>query len=255
MYRSFAVGASRTQLASMAVFLWACMALAAQAQKPVVIEDFERYEVGEVPQDWSTNKGRSLIPASPETMTPEHEYRIVRERGNQFVRATMRDYAYRLIRINGDTFDWNLHAYPVLRWRWRIHEVPVGAREDDKNLNDTAAAVYVTFDRDWLGRPKSIKYTYSSTLPVGTTASYGPLKVIVVGSAAEDDLNTWTMVERNVAEDYERLFGQPFDKSQPIGITLFSDADDVPDGSAMADFDDLVMLPRSSSLELTGKQP
>ena len=130
MYRSFAVGASRTQLASMAVFLWACMALAAQAQKPVVIEDFERYEVGEVPQDWSTNKGRSLIPASPETMTPEHEYRIVRERGNQFVRATMRDYAYRLIRINGDTFDWNLHAYPVLRWRWRIHEVPVGGCSD-----------------------------------------------------------------------------------------------------------------------------
>lgn len=226
-----------------------------QAQTPLVIEDFEDYAVGETPYQWNTNKGRTLLPATAETMTPEHEYRIHKESGNHFVRATMVDYAYRLIRVNGDGYDWNLDAYPVLRWRWRIHEVPVGAREDDKSLNDTAAAVYVTFDRDWLGRPKSIKYTYSSSLPVGTTTSYGPLKIIVVGSAKDSQIGIWETIERNVVADYERMFGKSLNANQPIGITLFSDADDVPNGSALADFDDVMVIPPSSGLELSRKQP
>jgi hypothetical protein len=220
-------------------------------QAPIVIEDFEGYAVGEMPNLWKTNKGRSLVAADLNTMTPDHEFRIGAEGTNRFARATMVDYAYRLIRMNGDGFDWRFDDHPVLSWRWRIHEAPAGAREDDRKKNDVAAAVYVLFDRDWLGRPRSIKYTYSSTLPVGTRVSYGGLKVIVVGSAKDGDLGVWTRLERDVVRDYEEVFGRPFDRSHPIGISLFSDADDVPDGRAAADFDDLVVRSQFQDRQLT----
>ena len=207
-----------------------------------VIEDFEAYEVGEAPYRWSTNKGRQLFPATRQTMTDDHQYVIEEERGNRFVRATMRDYAYRLIELNEEGFTWDLGDCPVLRWRWRVVDYPEGAREDDKGKNDVAAAVYVTFGTDWLGRPKSIKYTYSSTLPVGTVASYGPLKVLVVATVSEG-YGEWETATRDVIADYEQLFGEAPKTTRPQAITLFSDADEAPGASAVADFDDVETLP------------
>lgn len=207
-----------------------------------VIEDFESYEAGDTPYRWSTNKGREIFPATRQTMTGDHQYVVEEERGNLFVRATMRNYAYRLIELNEEGFDWNLEACPVLRWRWRVVDYPEGAREDDKGQNDVAAAVYVTFGTDWLGRPKSIKYTYSSTLPVGTIASYGPLKVLVVATVPEGH-GEWKTVTRDVIADYKQLFGGTPKSDRPTAITLFSDADRSSDASAIADFDDIEVLP------------
>lgn len=214
-----------------------------RAQDSIVFEDFESYNVGDTPYEWSTNKGRSLIPASPETMSDRHRYRILWEEGNKFVRAEMHNYAYRLIRLNENPRLWNLNTHPVLQWDWRVHRVPEGAREDRKKTNDTAAAVYVTFGRDWLGRPKSIKYSFSSTLPVGTVIADGQLRILVVGSAASEDLGKWHTIRRNVIEDYRLLFGGSPGTDRPIGITLFSDADDVADDTSRVDFDDVMFLP------------
>lgn len=232
-------------------FVWVALASAQQRGNSYVVEDFESYRVGELPERWNTNDGRTLVPADQSTMTADHEYRILADGGNRFARATMSDYAYRLIRLNGDGYDWSVAAHPVLSWRWRIQEAPEGAREDDRRKNDVAAAVYVSFDRDWLGRPRSIKYSYSSTLPVGTRISFGVLKVIVVGSAADGDAGEWVTFERDVVRDYEELFGRPFQDDRPIGITLFSDADDVPAGKAVADFDDIVLQTRFKDSRIT----
>ncbi|NNF03998.1 MAG: DUF3047 domain-containing protein [Rhodothermales bacterium] len=213
-----------------------------RAQDPVIFENFESYEVGDTPYEWSTNKGRSLIPASPETMNDRHRYQIIREGGNKFVRAEMRNYAYRLIRLNENPSRWDLDTHPILQWDWRVHRVPAEAREDRKKSNDTAAAVYVTFGRDWLGRPKSIKYSFSSTLPVGTVISDGQLRILIVGSAASDALGEWRTIRRNVVEDYRHVFGGSPGSDRPIGITLFSDADDVQDDSSRVDFDNVILL-------------
>jgi hypothetical protein len=206
----------------------------------VLIGNFEDQPVGEPPEGWYTNKDRSLIPADENTLregsrmiqTREHE-------GNRFVRMEMNDYAYRLIRVTKDSIDWSVSRHPVLRWDWRVLDYPENARETDDGRNDSAAAVYVTFGRDWLGRPKSIKYTYSSTLPVGTTTSSGPLRVMVVASAAEQPVGEWLSMERNVLEDYRTLFGEDPDTRRPTAITLFSDADSVPNASATVDFDNV----------------
>ena len=208
------------------------------------IDDFEGYQAGDTPSDWRTNKGRNLVPADQQTMTDGHQYRIQSEGGNTFVRATMKNYAYRLIKLSGKHFPkWNTSDCPVLAWRWRVNDYPEGADETDEDNNDMAAAVYVTFGRDWLGRPKSIKYTYSSTQPVGTTASYGPLKVLVVASAADGSpVGEWMSRRRNVVEDYKNLFGEAPEDDTPVGIQLFSDADGGSSRTAVADFDDVRTL-------------
>ena len=210
-----------------------------------MIEDFESYEIAQTPSDWNTNKGRELIPADEASMKAgRNMIRVQGDAENRFVRMEMSDYAYRLITVAGDGYEWNADLCPVLSWEWRIHRVPEGAREDRRSMNDVPAAVYVTFGRDWLGRPISIKYTFSSTLPVGTVTEYGPLKVLVVGSAVEGGIGEWVSLKRDVLKDYRRLFGKAPETMEPIAITLFSDANDVPNPSAMVDFDNLQTMSR-----------
>lgn len=206
----------------------------------VVLDDFESYTVDAVPTKWQTNHYRDIVPLTRERIRPSERFLIKQEGTNKFVRAMMKDQAHRMIYTNDNQFDWSLNAYPYLRWRWRAVDLPEGADETDSDKNDTGAAVYVTFDKDWLGRPKSIKYTYSSTQPVGTTASYGPLKVIVVASAPDNGMGKWMTLERNVAEDYRRLFGDE-PPSRPAGIILWSDSDTM-HTDATADFDDVTLV-------------
>ncbi len=203
-----------------------------------VLEDFERFEVGGLPTGWYTYQDRKDIrPVNGSLQTDEERFTVMQEGGNKFIRATVRDNAHRIILRSGEGMDWDVAERPLLSWRWRAHELPVGAREDRSKLNDTGAAVYVLFDQDWLGRPRGIKYSYSSTLPVGFTDSYGALKLIVVSSWGEDGLGHWIQHQRNIRDDFERLFGRP-PPDRPTAIFLWSDSDSV-NSTAIVDFDDL----------------
>lgn len=206
---------------------------------PIVIDDFESHEVGTFPQGWVFVSESKEIKTYEESRDPGEKV-VVKESGdNKFVRLITKGEALRYTKRNGVDFEWNLEAHPRLKWRWRALELPEGASE--KGKNDTGGAVYVTFGTDWLGRPKSIKYTYSSSLPVGTVVSFGPLKVIVVDSAVEPRQGEWQAVERNVITDYRQVFGgSPPDR--PVSITLWSDSDTTGD-EAKVDFDDIKLLP------------
>ncbi|ARA95128.1 MAG: DUF3047 domain-containing protein [Bacteroidetes bacterium] len=208
----------------------------------VVVDDFEAYPPGTWPDRWkfftSTNEIRPLGPF----MNDNEKFYVVEEEGNRFLRAYTAGQAQRISIANDPAFDldWDLTRHPRLAWKWRALQLPRGAREDA--VNDTGAAIYVTFSRDWLGRPRSIKYTYSTALPVGTVVSFGRLKVIVAASGL-DGYGDWIEVERNVVEDYVRLFGKP-PPDRPLSITLWSDSDDTKD-VAEVDFDDIVLLDAS----------
>ena len=205
----------------------------------VMVDDFETYEVGEPPPDWVYVESRDKVVPPEQALEPREEFYVTQEDGNQFLRLYTQNEAMRFSQRNGYEFDWNVQTHPRLQWRWRALTLPEGAAENDKN--DAGAALYVTFGSDWLGRPKSIKYTYSSSLPVGTIVSFGPLKVIVVDSAREPGLGTWKTQQRNVVSDYRQVFGgRPPD--EPVSITIWSDSDTTKD-EAEVDFDDIELLP------------
>lgn len=204
----------------------------------IVVADFDDDTVGEPPARWSTYDGQRLQPARWEQMRVSECF-VVRGEGRQrFVQGRSVDQAMKIILPNGSGYDWRLSTHPVLAWDWRAIELPAGAREDERRRNDTGAAVYVTFDKDWLGRLRTVKYCYSSSLPTGTTVDYGNLRLVVVSSALAGT-GEWVHVARDVRADYLHLFSQE-PPDQPSSIWLWSDSDTV-GGVAQADFDDITI--------------
>lgn len=204
----------------------------------IVVDNFESYRDGAFPDKWVFVDEDKSVLSPEEAFEDGEEFYVVQEGDNQFVRAETRDEAQRWTQRNSVDFDWNLDTHPRIQWRWRAHRLPRGASERGKN--DTGGALYVTFGTDWLGRPKSIKYTYSSALPVGSVVSFGPLKVIVVDSKNEPRFGEWKTVQRNVKSDYRQVFGgEPPDR--PVSITIWSDSDTT-DDLAIVDFDDIKLL-------------
>jgi hypothetical protein len=209
--------------------------------KCIVIDDFQAYEPDGLPLRWSTYQRQGEVyPVSGRFMNNRERFIVKEEDGNKFVRAIIRDEAHRLIMPNDGNLNWKLDEFPVLSWDWRANVLPIGGAENKRGTDDTGAAVYVVFGKDWLGRPKSIKYSYSSTLPVGTTISSRTLKVLVVASGATDGTGRWLMQERNLVEDYRQLFGGD-PPNEPKAIMLWSDAD-TNDSLAEADFDNVTLV-------------
>lgn len=104
----------------------------------------------------------------------------------------------------------DLRRTPLLRWRWRVLEYPRDADGRVAERDDQAIGIYVSYG-GILGQ-KSIAYRWESDTPVGTEgdARYaaGVVKVhwIAVRNQA-DGTGEWRVDERNVAADFQRVFG------------------------------------------------
>ncbi len=221
-----------------------------EASNCKLLDNFESDTLDGPPRDWRDTRGQELVRLTKEGVMNERKNVYVRsESKNKFARIYTDARALQVVMSRRNGLDWNLDRRPYLRWQWRAEALPEGANEKRDETNDTGGALYVTFETDILGQPKSIKYTYSSTLPVGTTVDYGTLKVLVVASEQEQGLNEWVTHERNVVEDYERLFdGTP--DSTPIAVMMWSDSDSV-DSVSTIDFDDLLLLSEPSLPDTT----
>jgi hypothetical protein len=211
------------------------------SRRRIVVDDFEADRAGAYPRRWQyVSKSQKTVVPLDRLMNDQERFYVVAEGDNKYLRAYTRAQAQRITLLNGQGgYRWDLRTHPRLAWKWRALQLPEGASE--RNVNDTGAALYATFEADWLGRPKSIKYTYSSTLPVGTVVGFGRLKVIVVASA-RDGIGRWIAIERDVAADYRDVFGDD-PPHRPVSITLWSDSDNTRD-VAEVDFDDIVLLDR-----------
>jgi hypothetical protein len=205
-----------------------------------MIDDFESYSPNGLPNHWTViRKNGQSVPLAEAGMNSRERVYVVQEGRNKFLHVYTHGEAIHVDRVNGKGIDWDIRQYPKLRWQWRAQQLPAGAREDNESFNDAGIALYVVFSTDALRRPRSIKYTYSSTLPVGTVVSYGRLKVLVA-SSGRDGVGDWTTVERDVAADYRRLFGgEP--PHRPLSIRLWGDSDNT-GAEAIADFDNLMLL-------------
>ncbi len=220
-----------------------CELLVAQSEADfVLIEDFEKEKIGDLPANWYNQKGEAKPITYTGKLRQTYNYAITEEYGNKFLRFDgKRGKHLNMPLVKNEKVD--IYKTPILSWKLRIHEIPEGANEDKSDKNDVAASVYVAFD---LGRvlfkkvPKSIRYTWSSTLPVGTELSkfYGNQKIIVIGTG-EKGLGEWHTFERNLVEDYKRLFGDD-PPAKPLALLILSDANNTKN-NAKADYDDFIL--------------
>lgn len=212
-----------------------------QIQSVYSIENFEKGQIGGLPLDWYNQKGSVSTKDFNNNLRLTYSYKIMNEINNKFLRfegIAGKHISYPLINKK----EINIYDTPVLSWKWRIHQVPLNANEGTNTRNDVAASIYVVFE---IARgplfakiPKTIRYTWSSTLPKGTELSknFGNQKIIVVGTGKNTD-GKWKSFERNIVDDYKRLFGgKP--PVKPIAVLILSDADDT-NFPIKADYDDI----------------
>jgi hypothetical protein len=173
-----------------------------------VVEDFSGAKVGEFPESWKARKddGKDV-------------YKVAEEGGKRFLRADARDSGIQA----GKQFEWDLKAYPVLAWSWRVQEFPNGADERTKK-NDSAVAVYAVFPHTPVS-VKSVKYIWSERAPKGAhiPQTNGNTQGVVL--RAGGGAGRWAEERVNVLEDYKRYF-QSDDVPKPEGIAVLTDSDD-----------------------------
>ncbi len=195
----------------------------------VVLEDFEGGEVGQLPPGWTWKKSDE----------GKHKpYRIEMEGDNRYLAA--RDEGESV--ILGKEVPWNLKKYPYISFRWRVHRLPEGGDERYSRTNDSGAAVYVFYKRKLGLIPETVKYVWSSTLPVGAyTQRSGPGRPwnIVVESGS-DHLGEWRTYTFNAYQAYKDTYaGEPPERA--LGIAVLSDANST-HSKAYADYDDILAL-------------
>ena len=221
------------------------MAYQVEAGK-VMLDDFEPYQAGTAPDKWKRphKKSRSFLDI-PKVYAQDDDFVSIvssannAANNNNALRIFTRDNSEQIALQFNDSHTWDLDMHPILHWKWLAQSLPENAREDKRSLNDSGAAVYVTFASfDWLNRPRTIKYVYSTSLPVGASATYGALKVLVVSSAL-GGLGTWITVQRNVVEDYQLLFGRK-PPGDPAYLMLWGDSDNTKSISDVL-FDDVAV--------------
>lgn len=136
------------------------------------------------------------------------------------------------VRFDPETYEW-------LSWAWRVDQLVEGEALERKRGSDAAARVYVYFDTPGLPwQRRNLDYVWSAHLPVGTTlpSAFSPLSKIIVVESGAQSLGEWRTVERNIEDDYQRVFGG--DPPDVIAIGIMTDTDNTA-GAAVAYFDDL----------------
>ena len=194
------------------------------------LETFDEYPPASFPEQWK---------ARGDETEARGVYQVAEEGGDRFLhaRAEKQDVQIGLSHV------FQPKEFPLLRWRWRVDQLPSGGDERAVKTNDSAAGVYVIFDSRIV--PRVIKYVWSSTLPVGThfeSPVYWRAKVVVLQSGASR-LKEWLPETVNVYQDYKDLFGT--EPGEVQGIAVLTDADSTA-SVAEADYDDFTLLPAAA---------
>lgn len=133
--------------------------------------------------------------------------------------------------------------YPKLSWSWRVdHSLK---REDitSKKGDDFAARIYVIFPRTFFWRMRAINYVWAAKMPKGSEAPspYTANSRIVAVESGDEKAGSWVHEERNIYEDYKKIFGE----EPPLlgGVAIMTDTDDTLD-EATAWYGDITLGPQ-----------
>ncbi len=138
----------------------------------------------------------------------------------------------------------DLQATPVLCWRWRVDAVIASADMNQRQGDDYAARVYVSFKlpesamgwglRTKLGLARAIwgadlpdaaiNYVWDNRRPIGTEQPnvYTDRAIMVVQRSGNQQAGQWVQERRNVLEDVTRLFSR---EAQAVQLAITADTD------------------------------
>jgi hypothetical protein len=120
----------------------------------------------------------------------------------------------------------NLKETPVLQWSWRIVTLPTGGDARRAATDDEAGQIYVIWRRfPEMLRSRIIGYVWDTTAPAGEfvkSQKTGTVTYVIVRSGSAG-LGTWLSEQRNVLEDFRKIYGDTPDSPDAIGVGIDSD--------------------------------
>ncbi len=175
-----------------------------------------------------------VLPSKPLT-----DYALVEDDEKVVVRAEAHSAASGLFR----KLDVDPAHFPIVRWSWRVQSHLDAADPREAGSEDAPARLLIAFDGDLanidpferinltLAKALSgqeipyatLMYIWSDKLPVGALVPNPHttrIQMIVVDGAAP---GSWVKLERNLAEDFQRAFGEAPGPVESIGLMTDSD--------------------------------
>lgn len=170
------------------------------------------------------------------------KYRIVDHEGERVLEADANVSASGLLQPLALV----VNEYPHLHWRWKVPQLIADADNASRTGDDSPVRVIVAFDGDkskfdfedstlartvklFSGREMpyaTIQYIWENKLPPETVldnSKTSRAKMLVVESGPKR-LGQWINFQRNVKQDYERLFGEPPGSIVFVGVMTDSNA-------------------------------
>jgi hypothetical protein len=205
---------------------------------------------GIIIEDFKNNLFNTWLIRDASKRQASQKYKIRTEKNNRFLRASSYNTSIQIAK----KVKWDINSYPILTWQWRVHRLPRGANEARRGRNDSAAAIYVLFQRkqipylSWRYQPVNvIKYIWSSSLPEGRVVKkkktqFGSIIYegrFIVLESGNKKIGKWINEKRNVLKDYIRVFGKK-PLYNPILIAILTDSNNTK-SSAIADYDNIVI--------------
>lgn len=150
------------------------------------------------------------------------------------IQTTNGDYGVKGVSLKSSSavarqFDIPFDKTLYLNWEWRVEKFPNQPERiqfNRKEENDYAVRIYVLVKGLTFLTPNIIQYVWDEHYPEETHAKspyFGRVRTMVVESGTQK-LGEWVMETRDIAKDYELLFGKKPKRSlQGIGIMTDSD--------------------------------
>jgi len=225
------------------------MASANLPEDVIVVDTFASSVVKDnLPEGW---KQLVFSPTKPHT-----RYSIDKEQGDGCLKAV----AYKSASAIYKEMNVDLHSYPIMAWKWRVDGTLKNGNAHIKAGDDYPARIYAAFafEPDKATTIERIRHKILQSIygvdPPGNTITYIWANILPKGEAIENAFTStvmmvavqsgdalagkWVREERNIYEDYKRLFK---DEPPPLrGVIVMTDSDNTA-SSAVGWYDDIVL--------------
>jgi hypothetical protein len=190
--------------------------VAAWAADTVVVADWSKYPVGTrgIPDGWKGGDWGS----------PRYDFQVVEADGQRVFQLKSEGDSSTISRdIKGQV---NLQQTPILEWRWKVTRLPRGADARKSATDDEAGQIYVAWPRfPEALRSRIIGYIWDSTAPAGSIFKSGKTSTVtyVVVESGSAKLGQWITEQRNVVEDFKKIYGEAPENPAVLSISIDSD--------------------------------
>lgn len=190
-------------------------ALGAAAGASSIVENWRTQHVGatDVPAGWSE------LPFLERAFVTIGTLEVVEDAGRRALKLKTETDQHTIIRKKVHV---DLHATPVLEWRWKVVTFPRGASLRERSRSDSPAVVVLA----WAKPARVLAYAWDSS-PVDSrfqNPKQSQVHYIVVRSG-EERRGQWLTERRDVAADYRSVFGES-PTGGPDEIELSVDSND-----------------------------